>query len=151
MSAMFFNFSKSRRIIEHYVSYHNVDKNNRFFQRLFQSKNKTLLKHFVRCSEFLTTEKHKSAHNFLKYESKRISFEDKPIDIVRFLGLTIYSIEFQKHKKLYNFFNSEKGVEDFSRNVRYKFKPAGKKIDEVLIYYRKHSEFTKSKFTTNYY
>ena len=69
---------------------------------------------------------------------------------MRFLGLTIYSIEFQKHKKFYDFFNSEKCVEDFLRNFRYKFKPAGKKIDGVFIYYRKHSEFTKSKFTTNY-
>ena len=63
---MFFNFSKSRIIIEHYISYHNVDKNNRFLQKLFQSKNKALLKHCVRCNEFLTTEKHKSAHNMMK-------------------------------------------------------------------------------------
>ena len=50
----------------------------------------------MRCSEFLTTEKHKSIHNFLKdyEEGKSVPFEDKPIDIVRFHGMAIYSIEF---------------------------------------------------------
>ena len=60
-------------------------------------------------------------------KGKSISFVDKPIDIMRFPGLTIYSIEFQKHKEFYDFFNTEKCVDDFLRNVRYKFKPAGKK------------------------
>ena len=75
-----------------------------FFQKLFQIKNKTVLKRCVRCEEFLTTDKHKSVHNFLKYydEGKNIPFEDKLIDILRFNGLTIYSIEFQKHKDLCN-------------------------------------------------
>ena len=41
--------------------------------------------------------------------------------------MTIYSIEFQKHKYFYDFFNSEKRVDDFLRNVKYKFKPGGKK------------------------
>ena len=61
---------------------------------------KSILKKCVRCSEFVTTEKHKSIHNFLKHyeEGKSVPFEDKPIDIVRFRGLTIYSTEFQKHK-----------------------------------------------------
>ena len=121
-------FQNQEELLNHYVSYHNVDKNNWFFQKLFQSKNKALLKHFVRCNEFLTTGKHKSAHNFLKHydKDKSIPFEDKPTDIVRFPGLTIYSIEFQKHKEFYDFFNSEKCVDDFLRDVRYKFKPAGK-------------------------
>ena len=59
-----------------------------FFQKLCQSKNKSLLKHCVRCNEFLTTEKHKSVHKFLKLydEGKSIPFEDKPIVISRFPG-----------------------------------------------------------------
>ena len=60
-------------------------------------------------------------------KGKSIPFVDKAIDIMRFPGLTIYSIEFQKHKEFYDFFNTEKCVDDFLRNVRYKFKPAGKK------------------------
>ena len=86
-----------------------------FFQKLFQIKNKTVLKRCVRCEEFLTTDKHKSVHNFLKHydEGKNIPFEDKPIDILRFNGLTIYSVEFQEHKDFYNLFNSVEVVDDF--------------------------------------
>ena len=43
-------------------------------------------------------------------------------------GLTIYSVKFQKHKDFYNFFNSEEVVDDFLKNVKYKFKPGGKKL-----------------------
>ena len=90
------------------------------FQKLFQSKNKSLLKDCVRCNQFLTIEKHESVHSFLKHydEVKSIPFE-----IMRFPGLAVYAIEFQKHRDFYKFFNSEK----CARNVRYKFKPGGKK------------------------
>ena len=106
-------FQNQEDLLNHYVSYHNVDENNCFFQKLFQIKNKSLLKQCVRCSEFLTTEKHKSIHNFLKHyeEGKIVSSEGKPTDIVRFRGLAIYSIEFQKHKDFYDFFISERCVE----------------------------------------
>ena len=50
-----------------------------------------------------------------------------------FPGLTIYPIEFQKHRDFYDFFNSEQYVEDFLRNVRYKFKPGGKKWVKCLF------------------
>ena len=119
-------FQNQEDLLNHYVSYHNVDRNNWFFQKLFQIKNKSLLMQCVRCSEFLTTEKHKSIHNFLKHyeKGKSVPFEDKPIDIVRFRGLTIDSIDFYD---FYDFFNSEKCVDDFLRNVKYKFKPGGEK------------------------
>ena len=128
------NFENQEDLLNHYISYHNVDENNWFFQKLFQIKNKSLSKHCVRCNEFLTTEKHKSIQNFLKHyeERKSIPFEVKPVDIVSYLGLSIYSIEFQKHKDFYDFydiktFNSERCVDDFLRNIKYKFKPSGKK------------------------
>ena len=122
-------FENREDLLRHYIDYHNVDENNWFFQKLFQIPNKSILKRCIRCDEFLTTDKHKSVHNFLKhyYEGKKIPFEDKPIDILRFPGLVIYSIEFQKHKDFYNFFNSEEAVDHFLRNVKYKFKPGGEK------------------------
>ena len=128
-------FQNQKDLLNHYVSYHNVDENNWFFQKLFHSKNKALLKSCVRCNKFLTTEKHKPAHIFLKYydEGKNIPFGDKRMDIVRFPGLTIHSIEFQKHKEFYDFFNSEKCVDDFLRNIRCKFKPAEKKWMKCLF------------------
>ena len=59
-------------------------------------------------------------------DGKTIPFEDKPLEIIRFPGLTIYSTEVQKHRDFYDLFNSEKSVDGFLRNVRYKFKPGGK-------------------------
>ena len=123
------NFKNQEDLLNHYISYHNVDENNCFFQKLFQIKNKSLLKHCVRCNEFLTTEKQKSIHNFLKHyeEGKSILFEDKPVDIVNYPGLLIYSIEFKKYKDFYDFFNSERCLDDFLRNAKYMFKPSGEK------------------------
>ena len=114
-------FENQEDLLRHYIDYHNVDENNLFFQKLFQIKNKTVLKRCVRDEEFLTTDKHKSVHNFLKHydEGKNILFENKPIDILRFNGLTIYSVEFQKHKDFYNFFNSAEVVDDFLKNVKW--------------------------------
>ena len=49
------------------------------------------------------------------------------MDIIRFRRLTIYSIEYQKYNDYYNFSNPQEVVDDFLRNVKYKFKPSGKK------------------------
>ena len=52
----------------------------------------------MRCNEFLTTEKHKAVHDFLKHydDGNSIPFEEKPLGILRYPALTIYSIKFQK-------------------------------------------------------
>ena len=68
--------------MDHYLSYRNIDENNWFLQKLFQTKNKSLLKNCVRCNEFLTTEKHKAIHDFLK------------LDISKYPALMIYSTGF---------------------------------------------------------
>ena len=93
-------FENQEDLLCHYIDYHNVDENNSCFQKLLQIKNKTVSQHCVRCEEFLTTDKHKSVHNFLKHydEGKNIPFEDKLINILRFNGLTIYSVEFRNIK-----------------------------------------------------
>ena len=100
-----------------------------FFQKQFQAKNKSLLTNCVRYNEFLTTEKHKTVHDFLRHydDGKSILFEEKPLDILRFPALTIYSIEFQKYRDVYNFYNSEKCVDDFLKNVKYRFTSSSKK------------------------
>ena len=54
-------------------------------------------------------------------DGKDILFEEKPLDVSKFPGLLIYSIAFQKHSDFYNFYNSDKCVEEFLKNVQYKF------------------------------
>ena len=54
------------------------------------------------------TEKQKALDNFLKHEDgKSISFEEKPLDILKLPALTIYSINFRKHQNFYDFYNPE--------------------------------------------
>ena len=111
-------------LLNHYVTYHNVQENN-----LFQIKDKTLLKPCLRCDEFLESEKKKSARNFLKHckDGKAIPFKDKPLDILRLPVWTIYSIEFRNHRNFYDFYNSELCVDDLLRNVKYRFKSGSKR------------------------
>ena len=59
-------FENQEDLLRHYRDCHNVDENNWFFQKLFQIPNKSILKRCIICDEFLTTDKHKSVHNFLK-------------------------------------------------------------------------------------
>ena len=70
-------FKDQKELLDHYLSYHNIDENNWFFQKLFQSNNKTLLKNCIRCNEFLATEKKKSVHDFLKLMMKERIFHLK--------------------------------------------------------------------------
>ena len=118
-----------KKLLDHYLTYHNIDSNNWFFQKLFQSDNKPFLKNFIRCNQFLATRKEKAKHDFLKHSSdgKNILFEEKPLDIIRYPALTIYQIEYKKYSNLYPFFNSEKCVEEFLQNVKNRFHTTSKK------------------------
>ena len=128
-------FKNQRELLDHYLSYHNIDENNWFFQKRFQVNNNALKRNCVRCSEFLISEKHKATHDFLKHEDgKNIPFEEKPLAILKFSGLTIYSVDLQKHSEFYDFYNSEKCVDDFLNNVKYKFKSNEKNSFKCSFY-----------------
>ena len=116
-------FKNQKELLDHYISYHNVDEKNWTFQKLFQSDNRAFIKNCLRCGQFLTTKKQKAIHHFLKHynEGKDISFEEKPLDIVKYPSLLIYQIEYKKYSNYYSFFNSEKCVDEFSQNVKYRF------------------------------
>ena len=60
-------FKDQKELLDYYLSYHNIDEDNCFFQKLVQAKNKSLLTNCVMCHEFLTTEKHKTAYDFLRH------------------------------------------------------------------------------------
>ena len=122
-------FKDQKEVVDHYLSYHNIVENNCFSQKLFQANNKSLLTNCVKCNEFLMSEKHKAVHDFLRHydDGKSIPLKEKPLDILRYPALTIYSIEFQKHSNFYDFYNSEKCVDDFLKNVKHRFKSSNKK------------------------
>ena len=80
----------------------------------------------MRCNEFLTTVKLKAIHDFLKHydDSKSIPFEEKLLDIIRYPALRYILLN---HSDFQNFYNSEKCVDDFLKNVKYRFKSTSKK------------------------
>ena len=116
-------FKNQKELLNHYVSNHNVDESNWFFQKLFQTnQNKEFLKNCIRCGQFLTTKK-KVIQDFLNYynEGKDIPFKEKLLNIIIYPSLLIYQIEYKKHSNSYSFFNSEKCVDEFLQNVKYRF------------------------------
>ena len=115
-------FQDQQKLIDHYLTYHNVDQNNWFFKKLFVTDNRAFLRNCIRCYQFLTTKKEKAAHDFIKHYDA-----GKEVDIIQLPALTIYKIEFKKYKNQYSFFNSEKCVDDFLKNVKYRFQATNKK------------------------
>ena len=75
------------------------------------------------------TTKKKVIHDFLKYynEGKDIHFEEKLLEIIRYPSLLTYQIEYKKYSNSYFFFVSEKCVDEFLKNVKYRFHTASKK------------------------
>ena len=122
-------FENQKELLDHYVSYHNTDEKNWFFQKWFQSDNRAFLKDCLRSYWFLTTKKEKAVHDFLKHnnEGKKIPFEEKPLDIIRYPALLIYLIEYKMYSNHYSFFNSEKCFDEFLQNVKYRFHATSKK------------------------
>ena len=66
-------------------------------------------------------------------DGKSIPFEERPLDILRYPALTIYSIEFSKHRSFCDFYNSEKCVDDFLKNVKHRFKSSNKSLNVHLF------------------
>ena len=124
-------FENEKDLIEHYISYHNVDANNRFSQKLFQqSRNCSIFRKCLRCDDFLTTSDFKVKHDILKHcnEGQNKLFQDKPVDIETFGKITKYTISVNNFGENYNFKSSEEIVEDFLKNVCSKFRSSGSKL-----------------------
>ena len=127
--ASFNNYEKLR---EHYIRYSKIDRDNKFFQKLFQpGKKGFIFRKCFRCGDFLSTEDFKIKHDFLKHYDDRqnIPFEDKPVEIKKTGAVTSYEISVNKYREYYNFENAQQVVDDFLRNVRSKFRSKG----EVLL------------------
>ena len=114
-------FDDEKGLLEHYISFHKIDESNWFFKNLFGFKNSKILRKCLRCDDFIYDKKAKVEHDFLNHfsEGKEQLFENKPLDVTRLRDqITIYSIDFIKHRDSYNFFDSEKCVTDFLRNYK---------------------------------
>ena len=73
MKCLLCNFKSNEKleVENHYLHFHNVDKANVFFQRLFDENNNVFHgRRCVRCDEFIPTTKFKLFHDFLKHYSE---------------------------------------------------------------------------------
>ena len=95
-------FDNTKELIQHYVSYHRVDANNKFFQ---PTSNMPILPKCLRCDDFITTRDYKSKYDFLKHydEGQNDLYEDKLLDIIILPFLTKFEISIMKHGEYYNF------------------------------------------------
>ena len=121
-------FQDIEELNSHYITFHKVDPENRFYQKLISCKdNKCIFEKCLRCSEFLPTSNYKAKHKFLKHYNlgKEELFEDKPLEITENSHFIKYFIGVKKFSDSYDFHDSDKVVSDFLNNVRSKFKPSG--------------------------
>ena len=121
-----FNSKNKLELENHYINFHNVDKENNYFKKLLKENNDVFVgERCSKCDEFIPTAEYKKSHNFLKHykDGKELISDEKPISIVE-IGNNIrkYEIKYSEHSSYYDFFNSERVVDDFLSNVRRKIK-----------------------------
>ena len=124
MKCLFCDFKSNEKseVENHYLNFHNVDKNSIFFQRLFDEKNNVFHgRRCVRCEEFIPTMKFKLSHDFLKhYSDGKNVIEEKPVIVTKIGKITKFEINYQNHSSFYDFYNSEIIVNKFLFNVKNK-------------------------------
>ena len=91
------SFDNDEEFIEHYITYHKINPNNRFFQeaRFFQSnRNCSVFRKCLGCDDFLTTSDFKIKHDFLKHYNEGYNdlFKDKPVDVEKTVNLWKFEI-----------------------------------------------------------
>ena len=121
-----FNTNDKNQLKNHYLKYHNVDKNNLFFKKLIDQKSNVIHgRKCKNCNDFIFS--NKTVHDFLKHydrgfmEKESIDFNvDKPINVTKIGDIQKFGITFKEHSSDYDFFDSVSVVEDFLNNVKNK-------------------------------
>ena len=115
-----FKSNEKRELENHYLNFHNIDKDNVFFRRLFEEKNNVFHgKRCLRCEEFIPSSRFKLFHDFLKhYDEGKNVVEEKPINITKIGNITKFEINYQDHSSFYDFYDSVGVVQEFLFNVK---------------------------------
>ena len=121
MKCLLWNFvsNGSEDLKKHYVDFHKVDQDNQFFISLLKRQNNVSCpRKYLRWNEFLLNHRFKVNHNFLAHHGAgRDVFEEKPVNYTHLGEIQKYEIMFVQHSQDYDFYNSEKLVDDFLLNV----------------------------------
>ena len=117
MKCLLCNFQSNdqNKVRNHYINFHRVDSKSEFFKKIFaEDKNVFYGKRCFRCQDYLSTSRFKIYHNFLKhYNDGETVVDNKPITVTEIGAVKKYEITFQEHSDSYDFFNSEKLVDEF--------------------------------------
>ena len=119
-----FTTNEKSKLENHYIKFHNVDKNNVFFNKLMNQKTKVIYgRKCTDCNEFVFSEK--ATHDFLKHYNKGfldknlIDFTvNKPLKVTNIDDIQKFEITFKEHSSSYDFFDSVVVVENFLNVVK---------------------------------
>ena len=119
-----FTTNEKNKLENHYIKFHNVDKNNVFFNKLINQKTKVIYgRKCTDCNEFVFSEK--TTHDFLKHYDKGfldknlIDFTvDKPLKVTKTGDIEKFESTFKEHSSSYDFFDSVGVVENFLNIVK---------------------------------
>ena len=124
MKCLLCNFGSNDQseLKERYIDLHNVDHDNKFFIKLFRKQNHVFCpRKCLRCSELLLNHRFKVNHYFLVHHvAGRDAYEEKPVNSVRIGEIQKYEITFAQHSQDYDFYNSEKLVDNLLLNVKHR-------------------------------
>ena len=120
-----FTTNEQDRLIDHYIKFHNVDRNNVFFDKLINQKTKVIYgRKCTACNEFVFSGK--ATHDFLKHYDKGFLQNDsddlgnRAVTVTRIGDIDKFEITFKEHSSSYDFFDSVAVVEYFLNSVREK-------------------------------
>ena len=120
-----FTTNEKNKLKNHYIKYHNVDKDNSFFNKLIDQRHNVIHGRKCKdCNEFVFS--NKITHDFLKHYDKGFDQElvdfsiDRPLRITKIGDIEKYEITFKEHSSSYDFFDSVAVVENFLNVVKNK-------------------------------
>ena len=119
-----FNTNDKNQLKNHYLKYHNVDKNNLFFKKLIDQKNNVIYgRKCKNCNDFIFS--NKIVHDFLKHYDRGFMESidlnvDKPMNVTKIGDIQKFEITFKEHSSDYDFFDSVSVVEDILNSVKNK-------------------------------
>ena len=119
-----FNTNDKNQLKNHYLKYHNVDKNNLFFKKLIDQKNNVIYgRKCKNCNDFIFS--NKTVHDFLKHYDRGFMESidlnvDKPMNVTKIGDIQKFEITFKEHSSDYDFFDSASVVEDILNSFKNK-------------------------------
>ena len=111
------NSTNVDELFSHYIQFHHINKTNYYFKELFESDgNNCFEKKCYRCNKSFHSCRDLKNYKFLSHYQlgDQLPVENNPINILKRCNfLTTFPINFDQHQDFYNFFDSEKLVDEF--------------------------------------